>query len=303
MTVKNALGIDIGGTKICSAIISETGEILSSIQKTQTPKTKDEIYNLLKNIINEKGGFDVVGLSIAGGVNLENTRISSPTHNLPLELSEIDFSSLSEKKVFVENDANCAAYAEYKIGSGIGSTNMLMVTIGTGIGGGLIYNGNLYRGATGNALEIGRMRILKDVSGKENSNSWEAYASGTGLKNCCLFGIKNYSEYSSSILKKINPQNITTYDIINALKEDDLFSKKVFKQWLDYIGIGLISLTNILSPDCIVISGGMCEFINPQKLQNMINGETIGSNVAVKIATTANNAGMIGVGLLAISDL
>lgn len=301
---QKALGIDIGGTKILYGIVDQNGNIVSDIQKKPTPKTAGEIYETLKNIITlnyEK--IDAVGLSTAGAVNIENTRVLSSTPNLPEGYMDIDFSTLSDKKVFVENDANCAVVAEYKIGAAQGYNTVLMATIGTGIGGGVVSEGKLFRGSTGNALEIGHMRIFADNRQKctcGRFDCWESYASGTGLKNCAKEGAKTYNEFSTSILKDKNPDDITTYDITDGVKNDDAFCRRVFKQWQCYLFVGLVSLTNVFNPDCIVISGGMCKFIDIKKLEENINKESVVTDVKVKVAMTENNAGMIGAGVLAL---
>ena len=302
--MKKALGIDIGGTKMLSAIVDENGNVVSEIKKYSTPKDAEDIVALLKNIINENyDSIDVVGLSSAGAVNIENTRVLSSTPNLPKGYNEIDFSTLSDKKVFVENDANCAAWAEYKSGAGRGFHTVLMITIGTGIGGGLVSNGVLFRGSTGNALEVGSMKIFADKRQKCNCgryDCWESYASGTGLKNNAQKAAVEFVEFSTSFIKDKNPEEITTYDIVEGLGRSDKFCQKVFNQWIDYMCVGLINLTNIFNPDCIVISGGMCEFIDMKDLENRVNNEIVVTPVKVKIAQTKNNAGMIGAGLLAM---
>lgn len=302
--MKKALGIDIGGTKICYGIVDENGNKLSEIKKTNTPKSADEIVNTLKSVINENyENIDAIGLSSAGAVNLDNTRVTSSTSNLPKGYNEIEFSTLSDKKVFVENDANCAAWAEATIGAGKGYDTVLMITIGTGIGGGVISKGKLFRGSTGNALEVGSMKISTDKKVKCTCNRydcWEAYASGTGLKNCAEMGAQEYEEFESSVLKNKKPNEITTYDITDAMENGDKFATRVFEQWMYYMLIGLINLTNIFNPDCIVISGGMCGFINTDKLKDEINAQTVVTPVDVKIALTQNEAGMIGAGLLAL---
>lgn len=302
--MKKALGIDIGGTKILYGIVNEQGEVVSEIQKTATPKTADEIYSTLKKIIYENyDNIDVVGLSSAGAVNIENTRVLSSTPNLPDGYNQIDFSTLCDKKVYVENDANCACAAEYKNGAAKGFRTVLMITIGTGIGGGVISDGKLFRGSSGNALEVGSMKIFADKRQKctcGRYDCWESYASGTGLKNCAKIGAKEYSEFKTSIYKDKNPDEITTYDITDGLQAKDAFSVRVFNQWMEYMYIGLVSLTDIFNPDCIVISGGMCNFVDVQQLEDKINAESVVTDVKVKRATTGNNAGMIGAGVLAI---
>lgn len=302
--MKKALGIDIGGTKILYGIVNEKGEILSEVKKTPTPKTADEIYSTLKSIIEENySDIDVIGLSSAGAVNLENTRVLSSTPNLPDGYNSIDFSTLSDKKVYVENDANCACAAEYRNGAGKGFRTVLMITIGTGIGGGVISDGNLFRGSTGNALEVGSMKIFADKRQKctcGRYDCWESYASGTGLKNCAAAGAKEYPEFSESIYKDKNPEDITTYDITDGVEKNDAFSIRVFNQWMEYMFVGLVSLTDIFNPDCIVISGGMCSFIDVEALEKRINAESVVTDTRVKRATTGNHAGMIGAGVLAI---
>ena len=302
--MKKALGIDIGGTKILYGIVNEQGEVVSEIQKTATPKTADEIYSTLKKIIDENyDNIDVVGLSSAGAVNIENTRVLSSTPNLPDGYNQIDFSTLCDKKVYVENDANCACAAEYKNGAAKGFRTVLMITIGTGIGGGVISDGKLFRGSSGNALEVGSMKIFADKRQKctcGRYDCWESYASGTGLKNCAKIGAKEYSEFKTSIYKDKNPDEITTYDITDGLQAKDTFSVRVFNQWMEYMYIGLVSLTDIFNPDCIVISGGMCNFVEVQQLEDKINAESVVTDVKVKRSTTGNNAGMIGAGVLAL---
>lgn len=302
--MKKALGIDIGGTKICYGVVDSEGNLLSEVKKTSTPKTSQEIFDVLKQIIAENyNDIDAIGLSSAGAVNMENTRVVSSTPNLPQGYNEIDFSTLSDKKVFVENDANCAAVAEYRAGAGKGFNTVLMITLGTGIGGGLVSDGKLFRGAKGNALEVGSMKIFADKRQKctcGRFDCWESYASGTGLKNCAFVGAKNYSEFKTSIFKDKNPDEITTYDIVEGVQKNDIFCVKVFNQWVDYIFVGLVSLTDIFNPDCIVISGGMCNYIDTASLEARINVESVVTDVKVKIAQTENHAGMIGAGLLAL---
>lgn len=303
---KKALGIDIGGTKILYGIISETGEITGEIKKTPTPDTAQKIYEELKNIISRhEHEVDAIGLSTAGAVNFENTRVASSNHNLPEGYNRLDFSTLSSKKVYVENDANCAVAAEYKIGAGQGFRTVLMITIGTGIGGGLISEGRLFRGSTGNALEVGSMKIFADrrhrcVCGRYDC--WESYASGTGLKNLAARAAAAYPEFETSIYNYKRPEDLSTYDITDGVEQKDAFSIRVFEQWIEYMFVGLVSLTNIFNPDCIVISGGMCKFIDAQDLERRVNEETVVTDTRVLLAKTGNNAGMIGAGVLALGE-
>lgn len=301
---KKALGIDIGGTKILYGLITPTGRVSGEIQKTKTPDTAQKIEQELKNIIARyEHEVDAIGISTAGAVNFENTRVASSNHNLPEGYNRIEFSTLSDKKVYVENDANCAAAAEHKNGAGKGFRTMLMITIGTGIGGGIISDGKLFRGSTGNALEVGSMKIFADKRHKcvcGRYDCWESYASGTGLKNLAARCAREYPEFETGIFNYKRPEDLTTYDITDGVEQGDAFCIKVFNLWIEYMFVGLVSLTNIFNPDCIVISGGMCGFIDTKTLQKRINEESVVTDTVVRLAKTGNNAGMIGAGVLAL---
>ena len=125
--MKKALGIDLGGTKIAVAIVDNKGNIFGNVERFPTPKTKKEIVETLKNIISKyENEVDFFALATAGAVNNENTRVIGSTANLPKGYKDIDFQSLTNKKFFLENDANCAAWAEYKIGASKGCNNSVM---------------------------------------------------------------------------------------------------------------------------------------------------------------------------------
>ena len=206
-----SLGIDIGGTKIYAAVVDENGNICSEIKKYSTPKTKTEIENVLKEIISQfESEIDVVGISTAGAVSNDNTKILGSTGNLCKDYPLIDFMSLSNKKVVLENDANCAAWAEYKIGAGKGKENLVILTLGTGVGGGIIVNGQLLKGKNGAAGEM-HFKMRTDKHRKCTCGSYdcfEIYTSGTGLKLTA-------EEISGN-------KNITTYDVIDGAKNNDL---------------------------------------------------------------------------------
>ena len=180
-----ALAIDVGGTKIYNAVINEKGEILSDVVKHSTPRDLDEIKNLFKDIIKKhEKEVDVIAFSTAGAVNNENTKVIGSTGNLVKGYSSIEFKNLSDKKVFVENDANAAAWAEHVLGASKGCANSIMLTLGTGVGGGIILNNKLFKGKSGSAGEM-HFKMYPDKRRKCTCGSYdcfEAYASGSGLK-------------------------------------------------------------------------------------------------------------------------
>lgn len=281
-----ALAIDVGGTKIYSAIINEKGEIISEIEKHHTPKTFDEIKSLFETIIkHHEDDVDVVAFATCGAVNNTNDKILGSTGNIAKEYPTMDFKSLSKKPVFVENDANAAAWAEHIIGSSKGMPYSIMLTLGTGVGGGIILDNKLYKGKNGAAGEM-HFKMRTDKHRKCTCGSWdcfEAYASGTGLK-------KTAEEISG------NP-DITTYDVI---EQND---RKILDKWQDDILSGIIGLANIFDPDVIVLSGSMAEFVDIDYLEKEANKEIVTTPFKVLKATAGNYSGMIGAALLAFNSL
>lgn len=286
-----ALGIDIGGTKICYGIIDENGEILGEVNKISTPNTLEDIKNTLKKIVSEnEANVDSIAIATAGAVNRENSQVISSTGNLPKGYNTIKFKELSNKKVFVENDANAAAWAEYKVGNAQGHQNTITVTLGTGIGSGIIVDGKLLRGKSGAAGEM-HFKMYPDKRRKCTCGSydcWEAYGSGTAL--------------TVTAREMLEDENITSFDIIEGVKNNDEKSRLVFMRWQNDILVGLIGLANIFDPDSIVLSGSMADFVNYEILQEAVNSEIVTTPTKILHAKMKNNAGMIGAALLSFEN-
>lgn len=289
--MKTALAFDIGGTKIYYTVVNENGEIVSEIKKNSTPKTLDGIVEILKQGISENSNVDAIAIATAGTVNNENTGINGSTGNLPEGYNTIDFQSLSDKKVYLENDANAAAWAEHIIGSSKGSANSVMLTLGTGVGGGIILNNKLYKGKSGGAGEM-HFKMYPDKRRKCTCGAYdcfEAYASGTGLKITA-------EEISGN-------KEITTYDVIDGLKVGCPEMTKIFNTWQNHITQGIIGLANIFDPDCFVLSGSMAEFVDIQKIEDEVNDEIVTSPTSVRRGSAGNYSGMIGVALSALESI
>lgn len=288
--IKKALAIDIGGTKIYHAIIDEKGNIAGEIEKHSTPKDLDKLKEVLTNAIKKhENEVDAVAIATAGAVNNENTKVISSTGNLVEGYNQLDFQSLSTKKVFVENDANAAAWAEHALGASFGCNTSIMATLGTGVGGGIILNNKLYKGKSGGAGEM-HFKMYPDRRRKCTCGSWdcfEAYASGTGLK--------------ITAEEMLNDKNVTTYDVIKG-KETDEKMKAVFDTWQNHLLAGLIGLANLFDPDCIVLSGSMAEFVDTDFLEQGVNAEIVTAPTKVFKAIAGNYAGMVGVTLLALGQ-
>ncbi len=286
--MKKALAFDIGGTKIYSTIIDETGKVVGEIDKFSTPKTLDGIKKILKDQINKyEAKADVIAIATAGAVNNENTRVIGSTGNLPQGYSNIDFQSLSTKKVFLENDANAASWAEYKIGASRGTQVSVMLTLGTGVGGGIIVNNKLLKGKSGAAGEM-HFKMYPDKRRKCTCGSWdcfEIYASGTALK--------------LDAVEALNDKNVTTYDVIEGVKNNDKKMVDILSRWQNDIIEGIKGLANIFDPDCVVLSGSMAQFVDIKKVEEEVNSDIVTTPTSIRIATAGNYAGMIGAALMA----
>ena len=263
---------------------------MSEIEKYHTPKDLQEIKDTFKSIIaKHEDEVDVIAFSTAGAVNNEHTRAIGSTGNLVKGYTTIDFQKLStKKKVFVENDANCAAWAEHVLGASKGMPYSVMLTLGTGVGGGIIVDNKLYKGKSGSAGEM-HFKMYSDKRRPCTCGSWdcfEAYASGNGLKHTA-------EEVTG------NP-DVTTYDVIDGLKAGDEKMVEAFNKWQNDILNGIIGLANLFDPDCVVLSGSMAQFVDVEYLEKEANSQIIVQPIKVLMATTGNYAGMIGAGLLAL---
>ena len=287
--MKKALAFDIGGTKIYTTIIDETGKLLYEPLKFSTPKTIDGIKEILREQIKKhEDEVDVIAIATAGAVNNENTAVIGSTGNLVEGYYTINFQNLSNKSVFLENDANSAAWAEYKIGASKGSKVSVMLTLGTGVGGGIIINDKILKGKSGAAGEM-HFKMYPDHRRKCSCGSWdcyEAYASGTALK--------------ITAEEMTGNKDITTYDVVKGLKSGDKLMTKVFDRWENDITVGIMGLANIFDPDCVVLSGSMAQFVDPKKIEQKVNADIVTTPTSIRLATAGNFSGMIGVALLAL---
>ena len=306
------IGIDIGGTKISGAII-ESGEIISEIIKEKTPFDSKKIIETVFGIVEKLLTFDdikAIAIATAGAVDNNNAKVIGSTGNLPKDYPDIEFKKIFEEKFnlpfFMENDANAAAFAEYKIGSAKGSKVSITVTLGTGLGGGIVIDGKLLKGKSGAAGEVGHIMLgLKPERSCTcgQYNCFEAYASGTGFRRTIQELALTLPEFKTSILSDKTQEELSTYDVISGYKKGDRFCTIAYETWENEIIIGLTSLANIFDPDNIVISGGLSSEVNYEKIEKIINEKIVTMPLKILPASTGNYAGMIGAALLAESSL
>ena len=287
--MKKFLAFDIGGTKIAYAIIDEKGNFTNEIVKVTTPKTAEGIYELFKTVAKSlEEEIDGVSIATAGAVNNDNNKIISYVGNLPEGYSALDFAKLSNKPVFLENDANSAAWAEYRLGAAKGTKHAVVLTLGTGVGAGIIVDGRLFKGKSGAAGEM-HMRFGFGENRKCTCGLWdclETYVSGNALTT------------DAGIYMK---KGMTSYDVIRGLKDALPQARQAFDHWQSALENALVMMGNLFDPEVIVLSGSMAQFVEYEKLNRQANRDILTQPFELKPAHFENNAGMLGAALL-LSD-
>jgi glucokinase len=235
-----AAGIDIGGTKCLGVLLDGTAVVRQL--KVPTPQEPDALIEAIASVARQLEGYATLGVGLPGLVTIEGVVRSSP--NLPL-VKELDARNGLEAAlghpVIVGNDATCSAIAEWRLGAGRGVDDLVMVSLGTGIGGGLIQGGQVQVGVNGFAGEIGHMTVqrhgLPCPCGRRGC--WERYASGSGLT--ALSG------------------GVRGEELMVACRAGDVDALAVIEEFADWVAIGLVNLTNLLDPARFVLGGGLVE--------------------------------------------
>jgi glucokinase len=291
----NTIGVDIGGTKVKAGIIDQDGRLLSHVEeKTNKQDLKTQLLSLIECLLKQRTcEIEGIGIATAGRVNVEKGLIHYATSNLPgwtgtrvRELVEERF----QLPAVVDNDANCAAYAEMEIGSATQAQHFICITLGTGIGAGIILNGELHRGENGGAGEIGHMIFVPNGRpcncGKKGC--WEQYVSGTALS----LDIKE----QGALLK----QNIRPDELFKLANENHPIAVQIVDRFITNLAIGVVSLQNVLDVNCFVVGGGV---INSSQywwneLLTKLKAVTDQPPI-VRKAMLKNDAGMLGAALMA----
>jgi glucokinase len=273
------LGIDIGGTKCAVLAGTEEMEILEKISfPTETHKGPDYVISLLlKNaseIVEKLGeqGLKAIGISCGGPLDSKKGIVQSPP-NLPgwynIHIVKL-FKDKFHIPVYLQNDANACALAEWKFGAGKGTENMIFLTFGTGMGGGIIINGKLYSGTNDLAGDVGHIRLADDgpeAYGKKGS--FEGFCSGTGIAiTAKKVALEKFAQNQSvAFCKSINDiGGITTKDVAEAAFSGDRDAISILENAGKYLGKGLSILIDVLNPQRIVIGSvyARCrQFIEP----------------------------------------
>lgn len=310
------LGIDLGGTNIAAAVVDENYKIIGEGKiKTNCPRPADQIADsmyeagmlAIKNAGLKLSDIAEVGVGAPGSVN---TKTGMVYYSNNLDFVNTPLGPMLEerfgRKVFLENDASAAAYGELLAGAGKGTDQFIAITLGTGVGGGIILNNNILSGSNSAGGELGHIVIVKDGEscscGREGC--WETYASATGLirqTKAAMNGDKHSKMWDlvGGDIEAVNGR--TAFD---GMRAGDATAKAVVKQYCDYVACGLTNIINIFQPDVICIGGGISkegevlvgpvrEYVEKERYSKNVDKQTV-----ITTAKLGNDAGIIGAAFL-----
>ena len=309
------IGIDIGGTNIACGIVDEDCRIIASAKvKTNAPRPYEEILEAIKESVRAacaKAGIspsnaECIGIGCPGTCNSESGTVEY-SNNLGFVNAPVgrDIEEAFGLKTYLDNDANAAAFGEFVAGAAKGSRNAVVITLGTGVGSGIIIDGKIYSGSNFAGGEIGHTVIVADglpcTCGR--NGCFEAYSSATGL-------IRMTSEAAA-----LNPESLTARLIeqdgrvsartaYKAMKQGDETGKAITERYVKYLACGIANTINIFQPDILCIGGGVCNegdtLLLPLKKQvaEQIYSKNSAKNTEIVICSLGNEAGIIGAAML-----
>lgn len=313
------VGIDMGGTSLRALVVSPQNKILAANKTAMNPAQKPEaviadIAESVENVV-KTGGLEAsalraVSIGAPGAVDTEH-RVVYHAPNLGWE--EVALAAKLEKllrvPVFVDNDVNVGVAGEHALGAGQGTSELMGIFVGTGIGGGFISGGKLYRGSRGAAAEVGHMVIQFDgpVCGCGNRGCAEALASRTAMERDVRAAIKKGEKsVIPKLMEERGKDRMTSSIIQRALKKQDPVMQKVMSRAQNYLGILVANVVNLVDPECIVIGGGIAErlgesFVKPirETAYQYFLRRHDARRVKILPGTLGDNAGALGAVVLA----
>ena len=306
------LGIDLGGTNIVAGVVDENYKILATAKrKTNCPRSADEILDDMAvvcleaiNAANIKiEDISGAGVGTPGAVNPE-AGIVAYSNNLGF--FDVPMAEMLKERLgldfYIENDANAAAYGEYIAGAGKTAKNFIMITLGTGVGGGIIVDGKIYSGSNYAGGELGHTVICMngEVCSCGRLGCFEAYASATALIRQTKQAMIRYPDSLMWELCDNDVKNISGRTAFEAMRKGDSAGSQVVDDYISYLAVGIANNINIFQPDVIAIGGGISnekEYLTVP-LNKIVSGENYARNLdkkaEIKTAELKNDAGIIG---------
>jgi glucokinase len=262
------VGVDVGGTKVLGGVVDASGKVLATSRRDTPREGGSELTKTIAEValeLMQTHSVTAVGVSAAGFVSSDRkTMLATPNiadwNGVQLDL---ELEKLIGLPVVIENDANAAAWGEAKFGAGRNQAHMMMLTIGTGVGGGIVVNNQLYRGAFGIAAEFGHLRVVPEghLCGCGARGCFEQYASGSALRRHAREAISASPDLARNLLARGDGtiDGLTGQAITDAAREGDAVALAAFQTTAQYLGAGIASLAVLLDPSCVVIGGGVID--------------------------------------------
>ncbi|MEO5901281.1 MAG: ROK family protein [Ilumatobacteraceae bacterium] len=300
------VGIDVGGTKCLAVVLDATGGIVRE-ERRPTPRGVDALIATLADLAREMGAVDSLGIGVPGLVSREGVLLAAP--NL-IDVGNVEVRRLLAGElgfdVRVDNDATCAMVAEWRVGAAVGLDDVVMVTMGTGIGGGIVAGGRLVRGTNGFAGEIGHMVV--DPVGPPcpcgRRGCGERYASGTGLAALArtavaVGGLAAVVALAGGSIDEIRGEHVQA-----AAQAGDAGALAVVDDFARWVALGLVNLTNALDPAMFVLGGGLATdarlYLDPIRrwFHSLLYSSDVRPHPVVRFGTLGERSGAVGAALL-----
>ncbi len=309
-----SIGVDVGGTKVLGGVVDSDGKVLAHARRDTPRQGGDALNRAIADVALElMGDFEVetVGISAAGFVSSDRkTMLATP--NIAgwngVDLNK-EISALIGLPAIIENDANAAAWGEAKFGAGRNESHVILLTIGTGIGGGIVTNGQLHRGAYGIAAEFGHMRVVPEghLCGCGERGCFEQYASGNALLRHAREAVSASPEIARNLLSLGDGTigAMTGKHITEAARSGDAVALAAFNTTAQWLGVGIASLSVLLDPACVIIGGGVIDagdiLLTPTReaLERYLPFAGKHPSPRIVAAQLGNEAGLVGVADLA----
>jgi len=302
------IGVDVGGTKIAAGLVDVDGRVLIRARRESPATDSDAIEDAIADLVRELSqGREVtgVGVAAAGFVDAQrSTVLFAPNLAWRDEPLKAELEARSGLPTVIENDANAAAWGEFRFGGGADIDDMLMVTVGTGVGGGLVLNHQLYRGGFGIAAEIGHLRVVPE--GRRcpcgQAGCWEQYASGTALVRETREAARKDPAGANELLQLAegSPENISGAMITSAAQAGDNFARNQLADLARWLGEGMASLASIVDPAAFVVGGGVSAagelLMEPmrRRFREALSGGPNRPHPELRLAQLGNEAGLVG---------
>ncbi|MGN9839570.1 ROK family glucokinase [Nonomuraea sp. H19] len=304
------IGVDIGGTKVAAGVVDDHGKIVAQTLRPTAADRPDLVAETVADVVRELSAgreIEAVGVGAAGFVDETRSMVRfAPNLAWREEPLQKKISGLVGLPVVIENDANAMAWGETRFGAGRGQSHVVCVTLGTGIGGGLVFDGVLYRGRWGMGAEMGHMQVVPGgrPCGCGNVGCWEQYASGQAL-------VKEAREIAAAaperaaILLGLAGGKIEGEEVTEAAHKGDDASLAAFASFADWLGQGMADLAAVLDPGCFIVGGGVSRaadlFIDRARetFAERITGRGHRPLAEIRLAELGASAGVVGAADLA----